>query len=145
MSEMVECYPTALRAHAEIAALAVKKPVISQVPCKEKAMATAAAALIVRARREIQHHFFAEDAVRSDRAVAFIPANAIEARQFDTMLTHGSIKREGADRYWLDVVAYDLGVQRRHRRARLVLISVIIALAALALMLGYNDGHQFKS
>ena len=105
-------------------------------------MATAAAALIVRARREIQHHFFSEDAVRPDRAVAFTPSNGIEFRQFARMLKSGSIKREGADRYWIDVVAYDVGVQQRHRRVRAGLLIVIFALAGISLALGFHDGHK---
>lgn len=91
-------------------------------------MATAAAALIARARREIQHHFFAEDAVRPDRAVTFTPSNRIEERQFEKMLQRGSIRKEGVDRYWVDVVAYDVDVQARHRRVRAALILVIVVL-----------------
>ena len=41
-------------------------------------MATAAAAAVARARREIQHHFFSNDAVRPDRAVDFDPANGLQ-------------------------------------------------------------------
>jgi hypothetical protein len=92
-------------------------------------MATAAAALIARARREIQHHFFAADAVRADRATAFDPSNAIERRQFARMVERGIIHQEGADRYWLDVVAYDVDLRERHRRVRIALILVILALA----------------
>ena len=92
-------------------------------------MATAAAALAARARREIQHHFFAEDAVRADRAVTFTPANGFERRQFARMVSQETIRKEGADRYWIDVVAYDVELRARHRRVRLALIVVIIALA----------------
>ncbi|MDH7975022.1 hypothetical protein QH494_22795 [Sphingomonas sp. AR_OL41] len=93
-------------------------------------MATAAAALIARARREIQHHFFAADAVRPDRATPFVAANAIERRQFDRMRDSGVIRQEGADRYWLDVVAYDVALRARHGRVRLALIVMIVVLAA---------------
>lgn len=105
-------------------------------------MATAAAALIVRARREIQHHFFSEDAVRADRAVAFIPSSAIENRQFEKMLERGSIKREGTDRYWIDVVAYDIDVQRRHRRVRFALTVVIILLTVGIISVMIGVGHK---
>lgn len=93
-------------------------------------MATAVAALIARARREIQHHFFAEDAIRPDRAVTFAPSNAIERRQFGRMLREGSMRQEGSDRYWIDVVAYDVVLRRRHNRVRAALLVVILALAA---------------
>jgi hypothetical protein len=107
-------------------------------------MASAAAALVARARREIQHHFFAADAVRPDRATPFEPANAIEGRQFDRMLSRGIIHQEGAGRYWLDVVAYDVALRARHRRVRLVLILVIIALAVTVAVPGLGkllQGH----
>lgn len=94
-------------------------------------MATAAAALIARARREIQHQFFAEDAVRPDRAIAFEPSNGFEERQFRRMLDRGTIRTSGAGRYWLDVVAYDVELRERHRRVRLVLILVIVALGTV--------------
>lgn len=104
-------------------------------------MATAAAALIARARRDIQHHFFSEDAVRADRAVAFTPSNAIEGRQFKRMLERGTIRREGADRYWIDVVAYDVDLQQRHRRVRIVLILLVIVLAGALIALEVSSGH----
>lgn len=104
-------------------------------------MATAAAALIARARRDIQHHFFSEDAVRADRAVAFTPSNSIEARQFKKMLERGTIRREGADRYWIDVVAYDVDLQQRHRRVRIVLITLVIVLAGALIALEVSGGH----
>jgi hypothetical protein len=105
-------------------------------------MTTAAIAIIAKARRDIQHHFFAADAVRADRAVAFTPANSIEARQFARMLDSGSIKRAGADRYWIDVVAYDVEVHRRHHRVRLVLVALVIVLAIGLIVLGTGGGHS---
>ena len=95
-------------------------------------MASAAAALKARARREIQHHFFAEDAVRADRAVPFTPLNGFERRQFSRMLNRGTVRQEGSNSYWIDVVAYDVELRARHRRVRITLIVVIIALAITA-------------
>jgi len=97
------------------------------------------AAVVAKARRKIQHHFFSEDAVRSDRAVPFAPSNAIEARQFERMLERGIIRREGADRYWVDVVAYDQDMQMRHRRVKVVLWAVIIALALALIASGVSE------
>jgi hypothetical protein len=96
-------------------------------------MATAAAALAARARREIQHHFFAADAVRPDRAVAFDPANGFERRQFDRMRAHDIVREEKPGEYWLDVVAYDVALRARHRRVRIALL-VVIALLLIALV-----------
>ena len=54
-------------------------------------MATVVAAMIARARRDIQHYFFSEDAVQPDRAIRFEPRNRIQRRQFDRMLSRGII------------------------------------------------------
>jgi hypothetical protein len=91
-------------------------------------MATAAAALVARARREIQHHFFGHDAVRPDRAVPFDPGNGIERRQFERMVGRGIIHRTDAGTYWLDVVAYDVDLRARHRRVKTALLVVIAVL-----------------
>ena len=97
-------------------------------------MATGAAALIARARREIQHHFFSSDAVRPDRAVPFDPANGIEQRQFERMLNAGIIREERPGAYWLDVVAYDVDLRARHRRVKTALIVLLVILAAMLLV-----------
>jgi len=96
-------------------------------------MATAAAALVARARREIQHHLFSHDAVRPDRAVAFDPGNGIERRQFERMVGRGIIHQTGAGDYWLDVVAYDVDLRARHRRVKTALL-VIIAILIVVLL-----------
>ena len=93
-------------------------------------MATAAAALIARARREIQHHFFSADAVRADRALPFEPANGFERRQFERMRNRNIIREEKPGDYWLDVVAYDVDLRARHRRVRAALLFVIAILIA---------------
>ena len=95
-------------------------------------MATAAAALVARARREIQHHFFSHDAVRPDRAVPFDPGNGIERRQFDLLFRRGVI-HETDGKYWLDVVAYDVDLRERHRRVKTALL-VIIAILIVVLL-----------
>jgi hypothetical protein len=94
-------------------------------------MDTAVAALVVKAKREIQHHFFSADAVRADRAVAFTPSNGFEARQFARLLKQGVIRQEAGDRYWIDIVAYDLAVHRRYNRVRTILMVLVIVVAAI--------------
>jgi hypothetical protein len=101
-----------------------------------KSMATAAAALTARARREIQHQFFAADAVRPDRAIGFTPANGFEERQFARLRNLDVIREDMAGRYWLDLPAYDVVVRARHERVRAALIAVIVVCAALALSTG---------
>ena len=58
------------------------------------------------------------------------------------MLERGSIKREGADRYWIDVVAYDVDVHRRHRRVRLALVILSIVLAVALIAVELSGGHK---
>jgi hypothetical protein len=96
-------------------------------------MATAAAALVARARRDIQHHFFSNDAVRPDRAVEYQPRTGIERRQFDRMVARGIIREQGSGAYWLDVIAYDNDICRRHVRVKSALI-IIIAILTIALL-----------
>ena len=112
-------------------------------------MATGAAAALARARREIQHHFFSEDAVRPDRAVTFEASRDIEQRQFERMQAKGIIRRSGDGRYWLDVVAYDVDLTRRYRRVKIalmvvlagILAGVLIPLLALAGATNSLTGH----
>jgi len=99
-------------------------------------MATAAAAAMARARREVQHHFFSQDAVRPDRAVPFQPARRIEQRLFQGMLNRGIIREAQPGTYWLDVVAYDIDLSGRYHRIKIALAFALVALAiALAIPL----------
>lgn len=92
-------------------------------------MATAAAAIIARARRDIQHEFFSQDAVRADRAIAFDPTRHAQRRVFARWQRNGVIREEKPGRYWLDVTAYDVDLRRRHNRVRVALIAIIALLA----------------
>ncbi len=102
-------------------------------------MEPAVAALIAKAKREIQHHFFSADAVRADRAVTFTPANGLEARQFARLLKLGAIRQEAGDRYWIDVVVYDIIIQQRYRFVRNTLMALSAVLAVLLLVPALTD------
>jgi len=95
-------------------------------------MASAAAALAARARREIQHQFFAADAVRPDRAIAFSPANHFEERQFARLRNRDIVREDMAGRYWLDLPAYDTYLRARHARLRGALLTVVLLFIAFA-------------
>jgi len=97
-------------------------------------MATAAAAAVARARREIQHHFFSNDAVRPDRAVDFDPPNRLQQRQFDRMRERGIIHEATNGRYWLDVVAYDIDLTSRYTRVKWALAFALLAFAIALLI-----------
>jgi hypothetical protein len=96
-------------------------------------MATAAAAAVAKARRDIQHHFFSQDAVRPDHAVPFEPRSRLQDRQFERMRSRGIIREAEPGRYWVDVVAYDIDLRQRFTRVRtLLLIIVVVLLVGLA-------------
>lgn len=88
-------------------------------------MATAAAAVIARARRDIQHEFFSQDAVRAERAIAFDPRGHAQRRVFERWQRAGIIHETRAGYYWLDVIAYDVDLRRRHGRLRIALLTII--------------------
>jgi len=102
-------------------------------------MATAAAAAVAKARRDIQHHFFSHDAVRPDRAVAFEANRRIEERQFERMRSRGIIREARPGLYWLDVVAYDIDLRQRFTRVRWVLLVMVVG---LAVALGFATANR---
>jgi hypothetical protein len=102
-------------------------------------MATAVAAAVAKARRDIQHHFFSHDAVRPDRAVAFEANRRIEERQFERMRSRGIIREAKPGLYWLDVVAYDIDLRQRFTRVRWLLSVMVVG---LAVALGFATANR---
>jgi len=102
-------------------------------------MATAVAAAVAKARRDIQHHFFSHDAVRPDRAVAFEANRRIEERQFERMRSRGIIREAKPGFYWLDVVAYDIDLRQRFTRVRWLLLVMVVG---LAVALGFATANR---
>src|SRR3982751_2170505 len=91
-------------------------------------MATAAAAAVAKARRNIQHHFFSANAVRPESAVAFDARSRLQQRMFERMRRNGVIREAQPGRYWIDVVAYDIELRQRFRRGKTVLLVMVFAL-----------------
>lgn len=104
-------------------------------------MATAAAAVIAKARRDIQHELFSQDAVRADRAIAFDPSRHIQRRVFERWQRAGVIREEGSGRYWLDVTAYDTDLRKRHNRVRVMLL-VMTGLLLIGALTGILTLHR---
>ena len=102
-------------------------------------MATAVAAAVAKARRDIQHHFFSHDAVRPDRAVAFEANRRIEERQFERMRSRGIIREAKPGLYWLDVVAYDIDLRQRFTLVRWLLLVMVVG---LAVALGFATANR---
>ena len=100
-------------------------------------MATVIAAVVARARRDIQHYFFKADAVRPERAVRFEPNSRIQERQFEFMRSRGIIHEAKPGYFWIDIPEYDSDLRRRLMALRAVLIVVLSAALVVALIATY--------
>ena len=88
-------------------------------------MATAAAAMVARAHREVEKLFFDNNAFSPERAVGFDPRVPIQQRYLERLIGEGVVHEVEPGRYWLDVPAY-----REMRRQRLAWGLRILAVAA---------------
>lgn len=95
-------------------------------------MATTAAAVMAKARRDVVSHFMAANAVSAESAVTYEPGRNVRHRQFERLCGAGIIRAAGDGRYWIDVLRYDEWSQSRRRRV----ILAIAALLLIATMLG---------
>lgn len=95
-------------------------------------MATAAAAVVARARREIVSHMMQHNAVSPANAVRWIPDRRIQQRMLDRFVRRGVIVETAEDTYYLDLPAYDEWARSRRRRAAFALGSVAAIGAILA-------------
>lgn len=98
-------------------------------------MATAAAAVIAKARRDIVSHFMQANATSAGSAVAFEPARLAQRRQFAAMRDAGVLKPSG-QRFWLDLPRYDEWTRTRRRRAGFIAGGLAIAAAVLVAAVG---------
>ena len=94
-------------------------------------MATIVAAMVAKARRDIQHYFFKADAVRPERAVRFQPHDRMQERQFESMRTRGVIHEARPGYFWVDITKYDSELHRRLGNLRLALLVLLVAFLAL--------------
>lgn len=101
-------------------------------------MATVIAAATAKARRDIQHYFFKEDAVRPERAVRFEAHNRIQERQFERMQASGIIREAKPGYYWIDIPVYDSELQRRLMTLRTILLIVLSAALIVTLIATYG-------
>ena len=93
-------------------------------------MATAVAAMMARARREIDELFFDNDAFSPERAVDVAPRMRVQQRYLDRLIAEGVVREASPGRYWLDLPAY-----REQRHDRFVWKFRILLLAAVVLVL----------
>src|SRR5690242_2870078 len=97
-------------------------------------MATAAAAIIAKARRRILDHLMMANAVSPETAVGYEPNSIAQRRQFERLQGAGVIKEARTGEYWLDIPAYRDWANRRRRRIIALMVVVVIAVALGALV-----------
>jgi len=96
-------------------------------------MATAAAVVVAKARRDVVSHFMSCNAVTPEAAVVFAPSRFVQRRAFDRMLRSGVLIETRPGRWYLDVARYDAATQSRRKRAGLALGATIAVAIAAAL------------
>ena len=99
-------------------------------------MATSAAAIMAKARRDVISHFMRADAVSEANAVAYQPGRNIRLRQFERLRSAGVIRTAGIDKYWIDAPRYDEWSRSRRRRVGLAMGAVALVGAVAALIAG---------
>ena len=99
-------------------------------------MATAAAAVMAKARRDVVSHFMGANAVSAESAVEYEPGRNIHQRQFERLCDAGVIRAAGDGKYWIDVARYDEWSRSRRRRVGIAVGTVVAIGAVLAMVVG---------
>lgn len=95
-------------------------------------MATAAGAVVAKARRDVISHFMQGNSVGPDSATRWIPERGIQRRVLARMVDRGVIVETAPDTYFLDLPAYDEWRRSVRKRAAFALLAVAIIGAAVA-------------
>ena len=97
-------------------------------------MATAAAAMAAKARREVKDLFFDKDAFSPERAVEFDPRLPIQRRFLEQLIAEGVIHELSPGRYWFDLEVYQ---EQRHKQfvwsVRILLLGAVVFLLVFAI------------
>lgn len=99
-------------------------------------MATAAAAVVAKARRNIISHFMAANAVSPDSAIAFSSDRRVVRQIFDRFVAAKVVLPTPDGRYYLDVPAWDAHSKSRRGRVGMLLGGVAVAAGAAVVLLG---------
>jgi hypothetical protein len=95
------------------------------------AVATAAAAVVAKARNDVISHFMQSCAVDSASASRWVPDRRIQRRQLARLVRQGVLVQTATDTYYLDLPALDDWKRSLRRRIALIAGSAA-AIAALA-------------
>jgi hypothetical protein len=97
-------------------------------------VATAAAAIMAKARRDVVGHFMTSNAVSPESAVAYEPSRRIQRRMFERMQRNGVLVPADKNRWFIDIPRYHESLNSRRKRVLGVLGAAIVAAAGLALL-----------
>jgi hypothetical protein len=93
-------------------------------------MATAAAAIVARARREVEELFWDNEAFSPDRAVEFEPRMPVQQRYLEQLIGEGIVHEAAPGHYWFDLPAY-----KRTQKERFVWSMRVLAAGAIVFVL----------
>ena len=97
-------------------------------------MATAAAAIVARLRREVEKRFFDNDAFSPDRAIEFEPGAAVQQRYLEQLIAEGVVHEASPGRYWFDLPAHkEMQRQRFAWTMRILAFAAVVFVAILAI------------
>lgn len=94
-------------------------------------MATLAAALFAKARREVDSLFWNDNAFSPDRAVDFDPQAPIQRNYLNSLIAQGVVHEIEPGRYW-----FDLRAHKELQRQQFVWTMRVLAVAAAILIIG---------
>lgn len=95
-------------------------------------MATAAAAVVAKARRDVVSHFMQQNAVSASSAVTWVPERRIKRRALERFVRQGVIVETEKDTFYLDLPAYDRWRRSARKRVAMALAGVAAIGAAVA-------------
>lgn len=98
-------------------------------------MATTAAAVVAKARRDVISHFLSRNAVTPDSAVPYAPERRIRARMFERLQRAGVIQAASKG-YYISPAKLDAYNRKRRRRIGLILGVAAAAAAAVVAAVG---------
>jgi hypothetical protein len=94
-------------------------------------MATTAAAMVAKARRDVMSHFLSRNAVTPASAVPYVPDRRLRERMFERLKDAGVLKA-GKSGYYVDVSVWDVYARKRRRRIGLAMAGGMVVAGALA-------------
>ncbi len=98
-------------------------------------MATTAATIIAKRRRDIVSHFLSANAVSAESAAVYEPERAVDRRQLAILIRKGIVVEAGDGRYYVDVPVFDHWNRSIRRKVGLALLA-LVAVAGGAAALG---------